>query len=686
MYKGRIKGRKGEWLGLQMDETVGDCDGTVGEDRYFTCEDTQGLFIKWESGRVVATPDRAVIPQPVLEHMLMLFETCDASRTGGLDVGELLQAMQLLGQGVTKKDAQAIFKRIVNDADRVSSLKTGIEFDEFRRVMEEQWLGVDLDAVVRSIQEEEQAELEKQEAARLAALEQDLAIDVMGVTVDLNYFGAGTNVGLLVVYSCMALAVTGQVYLHVPEDMLTFFMVAVLGGSAALFGIGGVAIKTQNWPLVKLYSVLLFFAAGMQFAVCIAFKVGLLQMSTSVVAAVMDRECGTCVGAERCATVSSSVLPAQADAELGDQPWYCCCAHNECRGTELAIQAQATCEDSCALADLTDSDTASRASCIAQGDAAGPPASTCVYLGATDAVCNRGSSCPQDDPTHPTLHDECYTTAGVAIGGDLPSCPAMTGLDSAAASVTCLAAAGCEYTPGTAKTCTQNEEVSCGDHAQSESACTSTGVCVYTPAVYGSHVADLSAEEEETMQMCQTRDEYLDFARVHAYPMLSVLGDDQCFDRIDDPNEASGYAGKLLCHCTANAQRRSRQLPCKRRCRCLLTGLAGCLESYQSSMQVWYLVIQMLMLPIVLLAAYVGWVLPDIYIQKVTQSQAQGVDSFLSTLNFSNPIDEEAGNGDGTKEGKDEVLSEASTIAGALIQAKQVCGNLLNRPHLHQQG
>ena len=72
MYKGRIKGRKGEWLGLQMDEMVGDCDGTIGEDRYFTCEDAQGLFIKWESGRVVAAPDRAVIPQPVLEHMLML--------------------------------------------------------------------------------------------------------------------------------------------------------------------------------------------------------------------------------------------------------------------------------------------------------------------------------------------------------------------------------------------------------------------------------------------------------------------------------------------------------------------------------------------------------------------------------------------------------------------------------------
>ena len=100
--------------------------------------------------------------------------------------------------------------------------------------MEEQWLGVDLDTVVQSIQQEEAEDLQRQENARLAALEQDLAVDVMGVTVDLNYFGAGTNVGLLLVYTCLALAATGQIYLHVPEDTLTFCMVAVLSSSAVL--------------------------------------------------------------------------------------------------------------------------------------------------------------------------------------------------------------------------------------------------------------------------------------------------------------------------------------------------------------------------------------------------------------------------------------------------------------------
>ena len=131
---------------------------------------------------------------------------------------------------------------------------------------------------------------------------------------------------------------------------------------------------------------------------------------------------------------------------------------------------------------------------------------------------------------------------------------------------------------------------------------------------------------------------------------------------------------------TANAQR----VFCKSWSDWLLAGLAGCLEVYQSSMQVWYLVIQMLMLPIVLLAAYVGWVLPDIYIQKVTQAQAQGVDSFLSTLAFSNPIDEETGNSGGTKEGGDEDLPEASAIAEALIQAKQVSVTPSTSSHLLQ--
>lgn len=83
------------------------------------------------------------------------------------------------------------------------------------------------------------------------------------------------------------------------------------------------------------------------------------------------------------------------------------------------------------------------------------------------------------------------------------------------------------------------------------------------------------------------------------------------------------------------------------RCGLVLTGLVGCLESYQSSTRMVYLVFQVLMLPILLVAAYVGWVLPDIYIGLITQSEAQGVDSFLSTLeantaSISNPMNEDS--------------------------------------------
>lgn len=91
-------------------------------------------------------------------------------------------------------------------------------------------------------------------------------------------------------------------------------------------------------------------------------------------------------------------------------------------------------------------------------------------------------------------------------------------------------------------------------------------------------------------------------------------------------------------------------------------------------MQFWYLVFQMLLLPIVLLAAYVGWALPDIYINRVTQSQAQGVDSFLTSLggklSISNPL--QASLAEEAEDNMKGEATESSTIADALRQAKQV--------------
>ena len=72
-------------------------------------------------------------------------------------------------------------------------------------------------------------------------------------------------------------------------------------------------------------------------------------------------------------------------------------------------------------------------------------------------------------------------------------------------------------------------------------------------------------------------------------------------------------------------------------------GLVGCLAEYQSSAQTGYLFFMMFMLPVLLVAAYIGWVLPDVYIAASSKEQPS-VDSFLDSMStsvdFANPIDE----------------------------------------------
>jgi hypothetical protein len=117
------------------------------------------------------------------------------------------------------------------------------------------------------------------------------------------------------------------------------------------------------------------------------------------------------------------------------------------------------------------------------------------------------------------------------------------------------------------------------------------------------------------------------------------------------------------------------------------TGLVGCLAAYQSGIQEAYMIFQMVMLPIVLVAAYVGWVLPDVYLEAKSKSESVGVDNFLDNLEFSNPIDEESGGGggDGANLGHavgaqekarqsyhDRQRNKEDAIADALRQAKQV--------------
>lgn len=311
-YKGLIKGRKGQWLGMEMEETVGDCDGMLKSNRYFQCHDGQGLFIKWESGRVEAKPDRATFPDEMMEHMQLLFDSHDTSKTGGIDVNELGAAMGALGQAISRKDVQKLFAEVQNNAERSSnSTRRGvIVFAEFVELMEQQWSGINLGKVIGIIAAEE-AEEEARLLAKANELpEVEMIVDVLGVEVDLKYFGAGTNGFLLVIYAFLSMGALWQLYLDVPEDLFNRLMVVTLMASASLFGIGGAAISTRNWPTVKLYAVLLFGAGGMQLTLFVLQTSGLFQLSTGVVATIMDRECGTCIGPDKDAcSVSTHTIP-----------------------------------------------------------------------------------------------------------------------------------------------------------------------------------------------------------------------------------------------------------------------------------------------------------------------------------------------------------------------------------------
>ncbi len=100
-------GRKGQWLGLEMDDTIGDNDGSIGGIKYFPTHDVrallrlyisdhaspavgdssraqgQGLFLRADAGRVVsAEKSSAEIPKEMLEHMKYLFSAFDQDNSG----------------------------------------------------------------------------------------------------------------------------------------------------------------------------------------------------------------------------------------------------------------------------------------------------------------------------------------------------------------------------------------------------------------------------------------------------------------------------------------------------------------------------------------------------------------------------------------------------------------------------
>ncbi|WAR27649.1 DCTN1-like protein [Mya arenaria] len=45
-YKGCLTGKQGDWVGVLLEERVGNCDGMVNGRRYFQCQDGYGLFVR----------------------------------------------------------------------------------------------------------------------------------------------------------------------------------------------------------------------------------------------------------------------------------------------------------------------------------------------------------------------------------------------------------------------------------------------------------------------------------------------------------------------------------------------------------------------------------------------------------------------------------------------------------------
>lgn len=46
-YIGKVEGRSGEWVGIELDSPAGSNDGIVDNTRYFSCKEKHGLFVKF---------------------------------------------------------------------------------------------------------------------------------------------------------------------------------------------------------------------------------------------------------------------------------------------------------------------------------------------------------------------------------------------------------------------------------------------------------------------------------------------------------------------------------------------------------------------------------------------------------------------------------------------------------------
>lgn len=340
-YRGAIEGRKGVWLGLDMDDTVGDCDGSVNDTEYFSTHDGHGMFIKDGQGRVTAIGSTNLndIPEEMKDHMKFLFEAFDTDNSNGIDQKELYTAMKMLGQRCSQSHVKTIF----NDIDLDGSGQ--IDFHEFIEVMEVQWKGLNLAEAVRHIKMQQEAEERKKNPQKEIA-SQDFSPDVplvakLGpINLPLKFFGVGTNLFLLVVYAITGLVAFFLQWLTLPEDLFNILLVISFGAMSALMVIGAWSIKEHRWAAMKVYAMMMLAGAVAQFVLCIVWFRGGFFVTDLAFESAMDRSCGACyentnelgsiVDGELCHKVGGENMQRELPNVDNDMPWFCCCYQHRC--------------------------------------------------------------------------------------------------------------------------------------------------------------------------------------------------------------------------------------------------------------------------------------------------------------------------------------------------------------------
>eukprot|EP01049_Picozoa_sp_SAG25_P002188 SAG25_NODE_112_length_14924_cov_13.606476_4_plen_577_part_00 len=548
-YKGVIDGRRGLWLGLEMDDTVGDNDGSIDGKSYFETHDGQGLFVRENSGRcMILNTGLADIPPEMLEHMEFLFEAFDTDNSGGIDKDELYTAMKNLGQKTTPAQVQAIFDGI--DIDGSGS----IDFHEFIEVMQVQWKGMDLSKVVEHLKEEQERERLRNAPGGLDSIPDDvpLVVSIGPIELNLRYFGAYTNLFLFVVYACFALAVVFHQFLTVPEDLMNVLLVASFGGMSTLFVVGGYMIQKHKWVAIKIYALLMFCGAGCQFAMCFLWFNGFFDVTHFTTISVMDRECGTCLASDQ-----ETCKENKKDLVIEDMPWFCCCHLHRCDQAAGSSPTQelvtaAACVDGCQFAPRN-------------------------FTGMT------GQALEQERIKKCQDQSRKLSTSTKRMA-DL-----------------------CIY-DATTVSCTKVEKTSCASYVSSPTRCESEhkGVCTYVPAVYRNVTVGgrgaLSATELTEKDHCDGKGGFE--SHVANYGLMgkpSVLGGDKCF---------------------------------------MEENYQTCMNEWQSNNQLVYVIVIFVMFPFQLLAAYVGWVMPELYMKaQVANSEDAAYSAHDKTTD--NPMHED---------------------------------------------